>query len=178
MGSRFILKVFATSSLDQCSPGTREINNKFKARNLLPGLLLEGPPLYTKLIKDLDEMGSLAFTPPCLLMESLADAERRGERWWVLMAYERNSEQARWVSGCSGFKASQFFSEGLHLDGRWDPDHELFIPEEGPAFDLNGKPVSLTTIAEEEEAADWEEAEKKWEIFRQLAREEGSLSWD
>jgi hypothetical protein len=133
--------------------------------------------LNVKLINDLDGMRALAFPPPHQLMESVLNAERRGERWRVIMAYERNSEQARWVTVLPDAEASQFYSDGDHLSGRWDADHELFIPEEGSSLNLLGKPVSLAALEEAAEDEDSEEAERRWQVARQHARENGSLSW-
>jgi hypothetical protein len=90
--------------------------------------------LHTKLIRDLNEMRTLAFSPPHTLMESIADAERRGEKWGVIMALERNSEDARWVTLLPVLEESQFFSDGERLKGRWDPEHEIFIPKSRFAF--------------------------------------------
>ena len=131
--------------------------------------------LHTKLIKDLDEMRTLAFSPPYPLLDTIEDAEKRGKKWRVIMAYERNSEHARWVAVLPDPGESQFFSEEEQLNGRWDPGHGIFIPEMGSPLDLHGKPVSLSSIEDEEEDA--VEEERKWEITRRHARENGSLSW-
>jgi hypothetical protein len=133
--------------------------------------------LHTKLIKDFSEMRTLAFSPPYPLLDTIEDAERRGKRWRVIMAYERNSENTQWVAVLPDSDESQFFSDGNQLNGRWDPGHDIFIPEMGSPLDLHGKPVSLSSIEEEEEEADAEEAERKWDIARHRARENGSLSW-
>jgi hypothetical protein len=134
--------------------------------------------LHTKLIRDFSEIGLLVFPPPYALVESIEDAEQRGEKWWVIMAYERNSDHAQWVSGFPGARESQFYSEDGHLSGRWDREHEIFIPKEGPSFDLRGKPVSLSSIIEREEEETAEQEEKNWNTERQSAQDSGSLSWD
>jgi hypothetical protein len=132
---------------------------------------------HTKLINDLNDMRNLAFSPPYPLMDAIEDAERRGKTWRVIMAYERNSENARWVAVLPDPGESQFFSDGDQLNGRWDPEHELFIPEQGSPLNLQGKPVSESSIEEEEEAGDAEEEERNWEVARHHAQENGSLSW-
>lgn len=133
--------------------------------------------LHTKLINDLDEMRTLAFQPPYALLESIEYAEQRGEAWWVIMGYESHSDHAQWVTGISGGKESQYYSEGNHLSGWWDREHEIFIPNEGLPIDLRGKPVSLSSIIEFEEDETAEEEEKTWQNTRQLARERGLISW-
>jgi len=133
--------------------------------------------MHIKLINDLDEMRTLAFPPPHRLMESVVDAERRGERWRVILAWDRTSEQARWVTVLPDADASQFFSDGNHMRGRWDPDHDLFFPEEGSSLNLQGKPVSLSTLEDEAEDADSQEAESQWQAARQKALANGAISW-
>lgn len=133
--------------------------------------------MHIKLINDLDEMRTLAFPPPHNLMESVVDADRRGERWRVILAYEGNSEKARWVTVLPDADASHFFSDGNHLSGHWDPDHDLFFPEEGSSLNLQGKPVTLASLADEAEDADSQEAESLWQVARQKAREDGAISW-
>jgi hypothetical protein len=135
--------------------------------------------LHTKLINDLDEMRTLAFPPPFTLMDSIEDAAIHGRKWRVIMAHERNSENARWVAVLPDSEESQFFSDGDQLNGRWDSEHEIFIPKEGSPLNLLGKPVSLSSIEEdeEEEEEDAEEEERKWKIASHRARENGSHSW-
>jgi hypothetical protein len=132
---------------------------------------------HTKRVTDVNELRSLAFPPPCPLMDSIVDAESRGQKWQVIMAYERTAREVRWVAVLPGPAESRYFSEENQLQGRWDPDHEIFISAEGPAVDLQGKAVSLSSIEEDEAAEDSEEEERKWEIARHHARENGSLSW-
>jgi hypothetical protein len=117
--------------------------------------------LHTKLIRDLDELRGQAFPPPYTLLESVEDAEGRGEAWWVLMAHERYSEQARWVLAFPESGPSRFFTDGDQLGGRWDPEHEVFIPEEGPPLNLLGRPVSMAAIEEDEEDEDAEDEARK-----------------
>ncbi|WP_257306680.1 hypothetical protein [Geothrix campi] len=117
--------------------------------------------LHTKLIRDLDELRTLAFPPPYALQETLETAEGRGEAWWVLMAHERYSEQARWVVMFPEEGESWFFTDGDRLRGRWDPEREIFLPDEGPPLDLRGNPVSLASIEEDEEEEDAEEEERR-----------------
>lgn len=109
----------------------------------------------TKLIKDLDQMRNQAFAPPHALMEFVRNAEVRGEKWWVLMAYGSLSGDVRWVAAFPESNESLFFSEGDQLSGRWDSEHQLFIPKEGSPLNLLGNAVSLSSIEEaEEEDAD------------------------
>ena len=130
-----------------------------------------------KLIKDLDQLRTLAFPPPYRLLESVEEAERRGEPWRVIMAFERHSEQARWVKLLPERGASEFFLDGKPVSGRWDADHEVFIAEEGPALNLMGKPVSLSALEEEAEDEDLAEAERKWQLARKKAREASTIRW-
>lgn len=110
----------------------------------------------TKLIKDLDQMRAQAFSPPFALMGLIENAEGRGEEWQVLMAYGSISGGARWVAVFPGSKEARFFTEGDHLSGRWDSEHEIFFPEEGSPLNLLGNPVSLSSIEEEvEEENGW-----------------------
>jgi hypothetical protein len=132
--------------------------------------------LNIKLIKDLDEMRTLAFSPPHKLMESVVDAERRGEPWRVIMAYDRSSEP-RWVKVLPDRGASEFFLDGNPVNGRWDADHEVFIAEEGPSLNLMGKPVSLSALEEEAEDEDLEREERKWQQARKRAMEASSIRW-
>ena len=115
--------------------------------------------LQTKVIKDLDEIRGQAFQPPFALMESVEDAQSRGEGWWVLLAYGEGSWGARWVAVFPESKESLFFTEGDQLRGRWDQEHEIFFPEEGPPLNLLGNPVSLSSIEEEEEEEEGQDEE-------------------
>ncbi len=117
--------------------------------------------LHTRLVKDLDEMRGLAFPPPYVLLETLETAEGRGEAWWVLLAYERYGTQARWVLVFPEAGEAQFFTDGDRLHGRWDPEHEIFIPEVGSPLDLRGNPVSLASIEDDEEDEDAEAEERR-----------------
>jgi hypothetical protein len=133
--------------------------------------------LHTKLINDLDEMRHLVFPPPYALLESIEDAEQRGEKWWVIMAYEGSAGHAQWVSGLRSSGEAQFFSEEGHLSGRWDWEHEIFIPEEGSPLDLRGRATSLASLIDQVEEETAEEEEKQWEQARKQAHERGSISW-
>lgn len=117
--------------------------------------------LHTKLIDDLDELRAQAFPPPYALLDSIEDTEGRGEEWWVIVAFERNADDARWVAVFPDSEESQFFMEGDRLIGRWDPEHEIFFPEDDSPLDLRGKTVSLSSILEDEEEEDAEEEERK-----------------
>ena len=107
-----------------------------------------------KLIKDLDQMRNQAFSPPFALMEFIQNAEARGEAWQAILAYGSISGGARWVAVFPGSAESLFFTEGDQLRGRWDPEHEIFFPEDGPPLNLLGNPVTLSSV---EEAAEEEE---------------------
>jgi hypothetical protein len=121
--------------------------------------------LHIKQIKELDEMRTKAFPPPYALMDSIEYAEGRGERWWVILAYERHSSLAVWVAEFPESREAWFFMDGDQLRGRWDPDHEIFISEEGCPLDLRGKPVSLAAIEDEEEEEDKEfEQQQRWRM--------------
>ena len=126
--------------------------------------------LYIKLIKELDEMRTMAFPPPYALMDSIEDAEGRGENWWVILAYERDFSQAVWVAVFTESGESRFFMDGDQLWGRWDPNHEIFIPEEGSPLDLRGRPVSLAAIEDEEEEEDAEYVESQRNRMPHAAR--------
>jgi hypothetical protein len=117
--------------------------------------------LHTKLINDLDELRGLAFPPPYTLLETLEDAEGRGEAWRVLVASPKDSEQARWVVEFPEAGVALFFTDGDRLSGRWDPERELFLPEEGPPLDLRGNPVSLAAIEDDEDDEDAEDEKRK-----------------
>ena len=65
---------------------------------------------------------------PYTLVESLEATEGRGEEWWVLMAYERNSAHANWVAVFPEAEDARFFTEEDQLRGRWDPEHQIFDP--------------------------------------------------
>jgi hypothetical protein len=117
--------------------------------------------LRTRLIKDLDEMRGFIFPPPYTLLETLETTEGRGEVWWVLAAYEQYGTQARWVAVFPEVGEARFYTDGDELRGRWDPDHEIFIPDDGSALDLRGNPVSLVAIEEEEEEEDAEAEERR-----------------
>lgn len=133
--------------------------------------------LHTKVINGLHDMGNLVFPPPRALLEILEDIEHRGEKWWAIMAYEGYGGDARWVLGLRASGKSHFFAEGSQVSGQWDRGHEIFIPNDGPAFDLRGKAVSLSSLIEQEEEESAEEEEKAWEFNRQQARESGAISW-
>jgi hypothetical protein len=133
--------------------------------------------LTIKLIKDLDQLRGLAFPPPYRLLESVEDAERRGEPWRVIMAFERHSEQASWVKLLPDRGASEFFLDGKALSGRWDADHEVFIAEDGPSLNLMGKPVSLSALEDEAADEDLEAEERKWQLKRKKNLEASSLRW-
>lgn len=117
--------------------------------------------LRTRVIRDLDEMRGQAFPPPYTLTETLETTEARGEAWWVLVAYERHGTQARWVAVFPEAGEARFFTDGDELRGRWDADHEIFIPDDGSPLDLRGNPVSLAAIEEEEEEEDAEAEERR-----------------
>lgn len=117
--------------------------------------------LRTRVIRDLDEMRGQAFPPPYTLMETLETTEARGEAWWVLVAYEQHGTQARWVAVFPEAEEARFFTDGDELRGRWDADHEIFIPGDGSPLDLRGNPVSLASIEEEEEEEDAEAEERR-----------------
>ena len=112
--------------------------------------------LHVKLIKEVDDLRTKAYPPPHALMEAVENADRRGERWWVLLAFERFSAHAIWVAGFPEANAARYFVDGDQLTGRWDSEHDLFIPEEGRPLDLRGRAVSLAAIEDEEEAEDAE----------------------
>jgi len=133
--------------------------------------------LHTKLLNDLDEIRNLAFQPPYALLESIENAEQRGEKWWVIMAYEGGAGHVQWVSGLRGSGESQFFSELCHLSGSWNWEHELFIPEDGSPVDLRGRATSLSSLIDQEEEETAEEEEKNWEQARKKAHEGASISW-
>jgi hypothetical protein len=119
--------------------------------------------LHIKQIKELEEMRTKAFPPPPALMDSIEYAEGRGEKWRVIMAFERHSSLAVWVAEFPESREARFFMDGNQLRGRWDPEHEIFIPEEGRPLDLRGKPVSLAAIENEEEEEDLEyEQQHQW----------------
>lgn len=115
--------------------------------------------LRTRLIKDLDQMGTQAFPPPFGLMDLLEEAEVRGEAWCVLMAYGGPAGEVRWLVRFLDSGESLLFLEGEQVQGRWDAERQVFLPEEGPPIDLQGKPVSLSDREEagEEDAMDEEE---------------------
>ena len=116
--------------------------------------------LRTKRIKDLDQIQTQAFSPPPALLGSVEDAEVRGEAWWVVMAFSDSTGDARWVVVFPDTQQALFFTEGDQLNGRWDQEHELFFPEEGPPLNLLGNPVSLSSVEEDEEEEDgWRDSE-------------------
>jgi hypothetical protein len=117
--------------------------------------------LHTKVIRDLDQMRNLAFPPPYTLVESIEDTEGRGEEWWVLMAYEKNSAHANWVAVFPESEDARFYTEEDQLRGRWDSEHQIFLPEDGSPLDLRAKPVSLASIEEDEEDEDAEDEARK-----------------
>jgi hypothetical protein len=110
--------------------------------------------LKTKVIKDVDQLNVQAFRPPPALVGAIEEAEARGESWWVLMAYGGRPGEARWLVVIPGFNESIFFVEGDQLHGRWDLEHEVFFPEDGPPLNLLGNPVSLSSLEEETEEED------------------------
>lgn len=110
--------------------------------------------LRTKLIKDLDQLRAQAFSPPFVLKSRIEEAEFRSEPWQVIMAYGSLSGGVRWVAILSSVEEALFFSEGDCLTGRWDAEHEVFVPEDGTPLNLFGNPVSLSSLEEE-----WEEEE-------------------
>jgi hypothetical protein len=118
------------------------------------GFIRIAVPPRTKLIKDLDQMRTLAFPPPLALVGLLEDADARGEGWWVLMAYGSLSGEVRWVAVFPETKKSLFFADGDELEGRWDSDHQVFLPEDGSPLNLLGNPVSLSSVEEADEEAD------------------------
>ena len=113
--------------------------------------------LRTRLIKDLDQMHTQAFQPPFGLLGLLEEIEVRGDAWWVLMAYGGPVEEVRWLLGFPESGEALLLSEGEQIQGRWDPEHRVFIPDEGPALDLLGNPVSLSALEEAEEENTTEE---------------------
>lgn len=116
--------------------------------------------LHTRRIRDLEEMRNQAFPPPYALMELLEDADGRGEAWWVLMAFEGQAAEARWVAVFPDAGESRFYSDGEQMSGRWDGERGIFLPEEGPPQDLRGNTVSLRSIAEDEEEEDAEDQKR------------------
>lgn len=112
--------------------------------------------LRTKRINELDQIRTQAFPAPFALLGTLEDAEVRGREWWVLMAFGGSSGDACWLVVFPEAKEALFFAEGEQLNGRWDSEHEVFIPEDGPPLNLLGIPVSLSSLEEaEEEEEGW-----------------------
>ncbi len=113
--------------------------------------------LRTKLIKEMDQMRTQAFSPPAAFMGVLEEAEGQGQAWWVYMAFSDTTGEARWLVVFPDTGESRFFTDGELLSGRWDSEHELFFSEDGPSLNLLGEPVSVASIEEEEE-----EEEEGW----------------
>ena len=115
--------------------------------------------LRTRLIKDVDQLLNQAFSPPFSLLGTIEEAEVRGEKWRVTMAYGSISGGVRWVLVLPDSKEALYYSEGNPLHGRWDPDYGLFFPEDGPPLNLLGNPVSPPSDEDAEENEEWEASE-------------------
>ena len=119
---------------------------------------------HLKQILELEQLRNQAFIPPHDLLDRVEELEERGEPWCVLEVWTEGREEPSWLAVFPDGEAAILYVEGEGVKGKWDQEHEVFLPEEGEALDLQGRPVSLSSLEAEEEEEDeawWEEAEAK-----------------
>lgn len=124
--------------------------------------------MVVKRIEDLDELRSQAYTIPIRLLYSLENKTGRGEAWWVLRASSERHPDARWLTVFPDQNEAVLYLEDGALEGRWDPNLNVFFPEDEPPVNLLGEPVNVSDLedqADEEEFYRWERAQARDDAF-------------
>ena len=125
--------------------------------------------LHLQRIEDQEQLKGLPYRPPERLLDDIDEAEARGEPWQVLESRSEDEEEPLWVCVFPEREAADvLYLFGDLYEGHWDAEREVFLAEDG-AYDLYGRPVSLSTLEDEDEEEDTE-----WE--EEMARRKGTAA--
>lgn len=112
----------------------------------------EVPMWRMKRISDMEGLRRQPTTPPLVMMEAVEITAERAEPWWILQIMVREDEDPLWLAVFPDDNNALFFNGEETMKGRWDESHNVFFEEDGPTWNLEGRPVTLSAM--EDEAAE------------------------
>jgi len=115
-----------------------------------------------KPISDFYRLREQPYPYPRDLEARVEEREARGECWWVLRVTGITLEDPLWLLVDPETWGATLYEEGEVLDGRWDPELEIFVPEDGPL--PSGHALGLEEEEDEEEEAETQDG--PWSMGR------------